>query len=331
VIASSPPGYFLKTVSLEDAASIADIVNACRQAEIGAPWTTLEETRDELTSPGRDPSADDALVVNRDGLAVGYLQLRGDIAPYTDLLSLVFVRPEHWHRGLSAFLLRIGDQRARAKVQLAPPNDRVTLQVARFAENASAGALFEALDYAYVRTFWMMRIQLEEHHPRIVQLDGVAIRTFDPDRDAKATHAALTEAFEDHWGHVFPSYKQWRQEDIDGEGSGFDPGLWFVAVDGDEIVGAACSRARSARDPDTAEVDVLGVRRSWRGRGVGLALLSASFGAFRRRGIPRAELGVDAESSTGATRLYQRAAMKVAYSWEFWEKELRPAGTDSSI
>jgi mycothiol synthase len=62
---------------------------------------------------------------------------------------------------------------------------------------------------------------------------------------------------------------------------------------------------------------------------VGLALLSASFEAFRRRGIPRAELGVDAESPTGATRLYQRAGMKVAYSFEFWEKELRPAGTDT--
>jgi hypothetical protein len=40
--------------------------------------------------------------------------------------------------------------------------------------------------------------------------------------------------------------------------------------------------------------------------------------------------GVDAESSTGATRLYQQAGMKVAYSYEFWEKELCPAGTDIS-
>jgi len=34
---------------------------------------------------------------------------------------------------------------------------------------------------------------------------------------------------------------------------------------------------------------------------------------------------VDAESLTGATRLYERAGMHVAKEWEVWEKELRPA------
>jgi ribosomal protein S18 acetylase RimI-like enzyme len=69
------------------------------------------------------------------------------------------------------------------------------------------------------------------------------------------------------------------------------------------------------------------VRRSGRGRGIGLALLLTAFGEFRRRGIPRASLSVDAESETGATRLYERAGMHVAYAWEFWEKELRAART----
>jgi hypothetical protein len=38
---------------------------------------------------------------------------------------------------------------------------------------------------------------------------------------------------------------------------------------------------------------------------------------------------VDAENTTGATRLYEHAGMRVAFSWEFWEKELlreAPAG-----
>jgi GNAT superfamily N-acetyltransferase len=60
----------------------------------------------------------------------------------------------------------------------------------------------------------------------------------------------------------------------------------------------------------------------WRRRGIALALLRTAFAEFHRRGIPRAELGVDAENPTGATRLYERAGMDVAFGWEFWEKEL---------
>jgi ribosomal protein S18 acetylase RimI-like enzyme len=77
-------------------------------------------------------------------------------------------------------------------------------------------------------------------------------------------------------------------------------------------------------------VDILGVRRGWRRRGIGLALLGAAFTEFHRRGIPRAELGVDSENPTGATRLYERAGMHVAHAWETWEKELRP-GTSRAI
>lgn len=315
-------------MSLEDAEVITEVVNDCVEAELGVRWTSVEETRDDLTAPERDPSSDDAIVVDEGGRPVAYLQMSGNSVSWTELLSLVFVRPRYWGRGLSALLLQLGEERGRAKVRRAPPNERVTLQVSRFAHNEAAGALFAALDYEYVRTFWMMRIELHEPPTPVPNLAGAAIRTFDPERDAEATHAALAEAFEDHWGHVLPSYERWRHGDIEGEGAAFDPSLWFLAVDGDEIVGAACCRARTARDRDTAEVEILGVRRSWRGRGIGLALLSAAFGALRRRRIPRAELGVDSENPTGATRLYERAGMHVAYAWEVWEKELRPAEDD---
>ena len=321
-------GFSIRAVSLEDAEVITDIVNDCIEGELGMRWTTVEETRDDLTAPERDPSTDDAIVVDEGGTPVAYLQLSGNSVPSTELYSLVFVRPTHWGRGLSKLLVRLGETRARAKVRRAPTKERVVLRVARFAHLEAAGALFEALDYPYVRTFWMMRIELNEPPPPGADVTGAAIRTFDPERDSEATHGALAEAFEDHWGDAFPSYEEWRHRDIDGEGAAFDPSLWFLAIDGDEIVGAACCRARSPADENTAQVDALGVRRSWRGRGIGLALLSAAFDAFRRRGIPRAELGVDSESPTGATRLYERAGMHVAYAWEVWEKELRPAGVD---
>ena len=225
---------------------------------------------------------------------------------------------------MSAFLIRLGEERARERIHRAPADLRVTHQVARFAHNEAAGALFRSLDYAYLQTYWMMQIELDGRPPTPPEPEGIAIRTFDPERDAPRTHAALAEAFLDHRGHDFPSYEQWRHHHIDGEATQFDPQLWFVAADGEEVVGAAVCRPTSARDRECAEVDILGVRREWRRRGVGLALLGAAFAEFHRRGIPRAELGVDSENPTGATRLYERAGMHVAHAWETWEKELRP-------
>ena len=128
--------------------------------------------------------------------------------------------------------------------------------MARFAHNEAAGALFRSLDYAYLQTYWMMRIELDGPPSTPPETEGITIRTFDPERDALATHAAMAEAFLDHRGHEFPSYEQWRHHHIDGEGARFDPRLWFVAADGDEIVGAAICRPTTARDRECAEVDI---------------------------------------------------------------------------
>ena len=322
-------GFSLRSVTVPDAEVVADVINECTREEIGLSWTTPEEMRDQWSGPGYDLPAD-ALLVDGAGEVSGYLQLWCDIDPYDELFSLVYVRPRYWSRGLSAFLVRLGEERARERIHRAPADLRVTHQVARFAHNEAAGALFRSLDYAYLQTYWMMQIELEGRPPTSPEPEGITIRTFDPERDAPRTHAALAEAFLDHRGHEFPSYEQWRHHHIDGEATQFDPQLWFVAADGEEIVGAAVCRPTSARDRDCAEVDILGVRRGWRRRGVGLALLGAAFAEFHRRGIPRAELGVDSENPTGATRLYERAGMHVAHAWETWEKELRP-GTSRAI
>ena len=67
---------------------------------------------------------------------------------------------------------------------------------------------------------------------------------------------------------------------------------------------------------------VLAVRRPWRGRGLGLGLLRWSFGALAGVGMHRAALSVDAENTTGAVRLYERAGMHVTHRFETWERRL---------
>jgi mycothiol synthase len=319
---AAPDGFVIRDATADDAPLIAEIVNEVMVAESGQPWTTVEETRDELRSPGRDPTVPDILLLKREGAPVGYLHISLDAETAGPVELFAYVRPHVWGRGLSASLIRLGEERVRRRVMPEGAGEPHVLQLARLTGNDAAGRLFEALGYAYARRVWMMRIGLESAPPAPHVPADIAIRTFEPRRDEVAVHAALAEGFAEHWGSAFPAFEEWRHREIEGEGSEFDPSLWFLATEGDEVVGAACCRARSPRADDIAVVGELAVRKGWRRRGIGLALLQTAFGAFHDRGIPGAELGVDSENATGATRLYESAGMRVAFSWEFWEKQM---------
>ena len=52
--------------------------------------------------------------------------------------------------------------------------------------------------------------------------------------------------------------------------------------------------------------------------------MKTAFAEFWRRGERRVGLGVDAESPTGATRVYERAGMRTLWHAIVYEKELRP-------
>ena len=94
----------------------------------------------------------------------------------------------------------------------------------------------------------------------------------------------------------------------------------MIAWEGEEIAGFALNRYRTG----IGWIRMLGVRRPWRKRGLGEALLFHSFGEFYRRGMKTIGLGVNAHNPTGATRLYQKVGMYAASGHVTYEKELRP-------
>jgi mycothiol synthase len=313
----------LRPATVEEADAISELMNEMFVAEIGEPWTTPEEVRDVLTSPGRDPAFVNMVAVDADGTPVGYLEYEVTPEPL-EVAVFPNVVPRLWGRGVNAWLLRFGEGRTGSYLASRLAGSQAIVRVGRFANNEPARRLFEALGYRYERTFWLMRIDLSDGSAEPTIPEGIELRTLDPERDVENAYDALAEAFADHWGGPFEPYDQWRHDHVDGEAAMFDPNLWFVAVDGNEIVGVASCTERSPRSEDTARVKELAVRRGWRRRGIAQALLRTAFREFARRGILRAELSVDAENTTGATRLYERVGMRVAYCWEFWRKDLVP-------
>ena len=95
-----------------------------------------------------------------------------------------------------------------------------------------------------------------------------------------------------------------------------DHSLWQVAWDtaSNQVAGVAINvidaAVNAAFNRRIAYVDDLSVRRAYRQRGLGRALLVASLHAFRARGMATAGLGVDAENPSGALGLYERVGFR---------------------
>jgi len=103
----------------------------------------------------------------------------------------------------------------------------------------------------------------------------------------------------------------------DGQ-AGLRPGVWLLATAAGQPVGALIGHVSD----DRGWVDYLGVLAPCRGSGVGAALLRHSFATFTGRRARHVILNVDAENTTGATALYERAGLRVINRWDLWERLL---------
>ena len=184
-------------------------------------------------------------------------------------------------------------------------------------EEPALAGVFERNGWVRVRHFFHMQIELADEQGEPVWPEGITVRAFHPGEE-KRVYEAHMDAFADHWGFRRQSMEAWRHGGPDHPR--FDPSLWWLAEDGDELAGVALCGWHHSGDRSFGWVDVLGVRRHWRRRGLGLALLRQSFTDFRRRGATRVGLGVDAESPTGAVSLYERAGMHIVRRNDAYEK-----------
>jgi len=182
-------------------------------------------------------------------------------------------------------------------------------------EDQAAVALFRGRGYQEVRRFYEMAVELEAE-PVVPQLPEPLVLDTLREEDARGFHAATVESFQDHWDWQGTPFDEWwemrRGQDRDANGP-----LWFLVRDGDEI--AAVVRNEADRNGG-GYVGLLGVRRAWRGRGLGKALLYRTFAEFWRRGTARVTLDVDAESPTGATKLYESVGMSVENVMAVYER-----------
>lgn len=308
-MSSSETDFVLRPARPEDAGRIATLCNALTRMLYESGDVDEAGVRDWFTYPDLGMFA-----VEQRGELVGYCDVRRDAGGTRFPIDLR-VDPGAWGGGVADALLERAESWARE--QAAP--GALARGYVPDRDTEVRGAL-ERCGHRLVRHSFQMQIDLEGRPDPPAWPDGVTVRTFEPGRDELAVYECHQESFADHWDFHRLPIETWRRHMLEGER--FDPALWWLAEANGELAGVALNAWHFSGDRTWGWIGDLGVRRPWRRRGLALALLQHSFADFARRGATRVGLGVDAENTTGAVRLYERAGMRPVRRSDTYEKPL---------
>jgi len=318
-------GFSLRNFQGEgDYAHIAAIIAGCKEADQIERVDTAEDVRRYYSHLVNCDPYRDMYFVQADGQAVGYTRVTWWAEKDGPQIyrSLAFVLPGWRRRGIGSMLLEWGEKRLMEITAQSPPAGERFFESAAADSETGTQALLEGHGYIPVRHFFtMLRPDLEDI-PAAPLPDGLEVRPVKME-DLQAIHAASVEAFRDHWGFNVenePTVEQWV------ESPNFDPSLWRVAWQGEQLAGMVLSyidaRENEAYNRKRGWTEDICVRRPWRRRGLARALLVQSLQAVRERGMQEAALGVDTQNLSGALNLYESVGFRAIKRWTTYRKPM---------
>jgi mycothiol synthase len=204
-----------------------------------------------------------------------------------------------------------------------------------FADDERQQRWLRSAGYEQVRTWWQMTrpVTPEEADLDVGLREGVRIRPVErqgsgmpAEDDLRIVHDVLESAFADHFNSHEETFDEFVFRLREDPGHRWDH--WWIAelTDGDEPepAGALVGAVHEGEDgqPDGSYVDYIGVLSNARGRGVGKSLLATIIRDAASRGRDRVGLEVDADSPTGADRLYTSMGWQTKYVTQSWHKDV---------
>lgn len=302
-------------LTLDDVPALTALMNRIDVAdELGEP-AEEPSIREWLTMPGLDLERDTVAVRAGDELiaftAVDvHTSLDRDDRVRCQLMG--GVDPAHRRQGLGTELFDWAEARAAQLAAERHPAESEAIfrasggrdpdidaaEDAPLTGGADVRPLLEQRGYRRARS-WLVMVR---------DLPGAALPSFEreqvqviapEDSHAEATRLAHLDAFADHWGSAPVPPERWN--------------LWWsshtsrrelssIAIDAEGTVLAYV--ITSEDKPGVLHIALVGTRPEARGRGLARAVIARTLAAAADAGFATAELEVDAESLTGATRLY---------------------------
>ncbi len=325
--AADVPGLVLRAYAGEaDIPHIVRLQNAEWEADAVRGRVSVDEYAAWLRHPSEkfDP-ARDVRMAELDGQVVAFAQ--SEWVDTTDGLreyrSGGAVDPAFRRRGIGSVLLADRIAAARALDRSYEGDRPRVLGMWIDQRNVAGSALGERFGYEPARWFFDMERSITGELPEVEPLpEGLELRPMSADQGWELW-VADHEAFRDHWGGHDESeanFRRWR------DSPEFDPSMFLVAWDGDEIAGGVLN-AIFQEENETLGLrrgwlESVFTRRPWRRRGLARNLIVRSFHLLRERGMTIAALGVDADNPSGALGLYESTGFAVTERSTAWRRPL---------
>ena len=301
------------------------IIEGSKQVDQVERTDSLEDVRRNYSHLNNCDPYTDMLFAEINGEVIGYQRVWWDqlndgvTRTYS---GIGFLLPAWRRKGIGTAMFQHAEERLR---QIAAAHTGPETKVFSMWANGTAQGLIALLEkhgYQSTRYFFEMARDIHEPLPEVSLPSGLEVRPV-TEADYRAVYEAHTEAFRDHWGfneQTFEEFMHWAEEED------FNPGLWMVAWDGDQIAGQVLNFVSNAENREyhrkRGYTEGISVRIPWRKRGLAKALLVKSIAMFKDQGMSETALGVDAENPSGALGLYQSLGYKEIHRNVIYRKPL---------
>ena len=237
--------------------------------------------------------------------------------------------PEHVGRSCSDLLVEWAVAQAR-EVGAGRGLEVQQIDTGVFADDERQQRWLAASGFTRVRRWWQMTRAVTPDEAALVddparwERDGVVVRRVEGaddcepvDADLRAVHDVLEAAFTDHFNSKPETFDEFLFRLRADPGHRWDH-WWLAEVD--RLPAGALVGTESGSG---SYVAYIGVVERARGHGIAKRLLRTVIADAAARGRDRVDLEVDADSPTGADRLYRGMGWQTSYVTESWHRDVR--------
>jgi mycothiol synthase len=314
-VSAQHPEVSFRPATAADIDAIHATVAAADRVDHPTWVTPREEIADVFELSHVDPARDILLAIAPDDavVAMGWAMLHPSQDAELHAYLQGTVHPDWRRRGIGTEL--IAWLYARTSEMIAETGSTAEAAIFQYVDegNADAAALGERLGLRTERWFSSMQRDLSEPIDGPPASAGVEVVPYTADR-AEDVRVARNDAFRDHWGSLPSPPERWAQF---VNGPFLRPDLSALALIEGRVV-AFCLASVNEEDwealgaPNTY-IDLIGVVRDQRGRGLAPLVISRTLEAARDAGLEQAVLDVDTASKTGANTLYERLGFRATH------------------
>ena len=327
VLASPPdvPGLSFRNFAGDaDFPAMLAIIEAASQADKEQFGQTLEDIKHDYEHLTNSDPYQDMIFAEIDDQPIAYARVESwqEEQP-NDRIYVHFVNivPAWRDQGIESAIIQWCEDRLRTIAETHPHDSQRFLQTYSNEFKTHFNATLESLGYQPERFFIEMSRPLNDI-PSAELPGGIEARPVEEGQERKIWEAS-NEAFRDHWGYAEPKDEHYTAYT---SSKYFQPDLWQVAWDDDEIVSSVMNFINHDYNQKYGRkrgwTENISTRKPWRQRGIAKALIVRSMHMHKALGMTEVGLGVDTNNPNGALKLYQGLGYKKDKTFITYRKPL---------